>query len=86
MTLRIWRLIKILSFHLWILPQNHSLLKANSEDWTDSADWRAGPEIMKRFSVLNSAEHEVFSANKYENASAEHEIFSANKYKNANCC
>ena len=49
--------------------------------------------------MLKSAEHEIFSANKYKNAknscpkviklffmlnSAEHEIFSANKYKNAN--
>ena len=39
--------------------------------------------------MLNSAEHEIFSANKYENTnnmlnSAEHEIFSANKYENAN--
>ena len=43
--------------------------------------------------LLNIAELEIFSANKYENAIcnflllniAEHEIFSANKYENAIC-
>ena len=35
--------------------------------------------------LLNIAEHENFSANKYENANlAEHENFSAKKYENAN--
>ena len=37
--------------------------------------------------MLNSAEHENFSANKYENANNswhENENFSANKYENAN--
>ena len=39
--------------------------------------------------LLYIAEHEIFSANKYENANYcwhEHEIFSANKYENANYC
>ena len=27
-----------------------------------------GPEVIKLFFMLNSAEHEIFSANKYENA------------------
>ena len=35
--------------------------------------------------LLNVAEHEIFSANKYENAN-KHEIFFANKYENANYC
>ena len=34
------------------------------------------------FFLLNIAENEIFSANKYENAN--NEIFSANKYENAN--
>ena len=29
---------------------------------------RPGPEVIKLFFMLNSAEHEIFSANKYENA------------------
>ena len=29
---------------------------------------KSGPEIIKLFFMLNSAEHENFSANKYENA------------------
>ena len=40
-----------------------------------------GPRGYKSFFMLNSAEHENFSANKYEHAN---EIFSANKYENAN--
>ena len=35
----------------------------------------------KAFFMLNSAEHEIFCTNKYENAN---NIFSANKYENAN--
>ena len=27
-----------------------------------------GPEVIKPFFMLNSAKHEIFSANKYENA------------------
>ena len=34
--------------------------------------------------MLISAEHDIFSANKYENANLKHDIFSANKYENAN--
>ena len=35
--------------------------------------------------MLNSFEHEIFSANKYDNVnSVEHEIFSTNKYDNVN--
>ena len=29
---------------------------------------KTGPEVIKHFFMLNSAEHENFSANKYENA------------------
>ena len=28
----------------------------------------SGPKVIKHFFMLNSAEHEIFSANKYENA------------------
>ena len=53
----------------------------------------SGPEVIKLFFMLNSAEHEIFHANKAQlltvaNSfllnSAEHENFSANKYENAN--
>ena len=30
--------------------------------------WQPDPEIIKLFFMLNSAEQEIFSANKYENA------------------
>ena len=45
----------------------------------------------KKIFMLNSAEHEIFSANKYENAnnmlnSAEHEIFPPNKSQITNNC
>ena len=50
------------------------------------------PEVIKLFFMLNSAEHEIFSANKSQITNncksfwlniAEHENFSANKYENA---
>ena len=40
--------------------------KANPEDPDQSACSRSGPEV--KIFMLNSAEHENFSANKYENA------------------
>ena len=55
--------------------------------------WTIGPEVIKRFYMLNSAEHEFCPANKSQILSttnsfllniAEHDIFSANKYENAN--
>ena len=33
-----------------------------------AAKMESGPEVIKLFFMLNSAEHEIFSANKYENA------------------
>ena len=53
------------------------------------------PEIIKRFFLLNSAEHENCSANKLQITElaisflvniAEREIFTANKYESANYC
>ena len=42
----------------------------------------AGLEVIKLLFMLNSAEHEIFSANKYENTNYIYK--SANKYENAN--
>ena len=57
-------------------------------------DGAQGPEVIKLFFVLNSAEHEICPANKSQITNncnfflllniAEHENFSANKYENAN--
>ena len=45
------------------------------------------PRGCKAFFMLNSAEHEISSANKSKiTYIAEHEIFSANKYENTNYC
>ena len=60
----------------------------------DAVEQRSGPEVIKLFFMLNSAEHEIFSANKSQIIIAnsflliiaEHEHCSANKYENANYC
>ena len=56
--------------------------------------WDTLPWGYKTIFMLNSAEHEIFPANKSQIANnckfflniAEHENFSANKYENANYC
>ena len=53
------------------------------EEQIHVAETVSGPRGYKAVFMLNSAEHEIFSANKYENANSS-EIFSANKYENAN--
>ena len=56
---------------------------------------KSGPEVIKLFFMLNSAEHEICpvtnlrlltTANSVLLNIAEHEIVSANKYENANYC
>ena len=55
-----------------------------------STVWQYRPRGYKTFFMLNSAEHEIFFANKSQityNCKfflAKHEPFSANKYENAN--
>ena len=53
------------------------------------------PQGYKTLFMLNSAEHEIYPANKYQITTitnsallniAEHENFSVNKYENANYC
>ena len=36
--------------------------------WTDCINAQTGPKVYKTFFMLNSAKHEIFSANKFENA------------------
>ena len=50
-----------------MLKRTKGLCLKRSEDQTQNS-CGAGPEVIKLFYMLNSAEYEIFSANEYENA------------------
>ena len=44
-------------------------------DFHDLTYWKPDPEVKNTFFMLNAAEHEIFSANEYENVNDSREIF-----------